>query len=129
MIFPEIFSEAEGLKVTVIGVLWPAFNVIGVVTPLTTKSFAFTLTCEMVRVELPLLLSVTVFALELPALIPVKVKLFGHGDSVTEAAVPVPLSDNTFGEFGALLKILTVPVCAPAAVGAKRALNVAVPPA
>jgi len=97
--------------------------------PLTAKSFAFTLTWEIVKLVFPLFTRDTVLELELPAVIPVKVRLFGLVDNVTDAAVPVPLSANTFGEFGALLEMLTVPVCAPAVLGAKSTLNVAVLPA
>jgi len=73
--------------------------------------------------------TVTLFELELPAFTPAKLKLLGLAVSVTVAAVPVPVSDTTFGEFGALLVILTVPANDPAVVGANRTLNVVLPPA
>ena len=126
---PVIFSAELGLNVTVIPVFCPAARVTGVDIPPTAKSFAFTLTCEMVRLVLPLLAIVTVFELELPAFTPEKVKLPGLEDSVTDAAVPLPLRARTFGELGALLVILTVPVWLPPVVGANNTLKLAVPPA
>jgi len=72
---------------------------------------------------------VTLFELVLPAFTLAKLTLVGLDESVTEAAVPVPLNARTFGELGALLVRLTVPLWAPAVVGANKTLNVAVPPA
>ena len=55
--------------------------------------------------------------------------LLGFDESVTVAAVPVPLKDRTFGELGALLVMLTVPVRLPAVVGSNRTVKVALLPA
>ena len=107
----------------------PAANVNGAVMPLVLKSLAFTVTCESVTLVFPLLVIVTLLEVELPALTFVKLTLVGFDEIVTDAAVPVPLKDKIFGEFGALLVMLTVPVRLPAAVGANSTLNVAVPPA
>jgi hypothetical protein len=76
----------------------------------------------------PLFNMVTLFELELPACTFVKLTLAGLADSVTDAAVPVPVRDKTLGEFGALLTRLTVPAKLPAVLGAKRTLNVALLP-
>jgi hypothetical protein len=73
--------------------------------------------------------TVTAFELEVPAFTFVKLRLLGLEDSVTDAAVPVPLSASTLGELGALLTMLTVPLRLPAVDGANRTLNVAVLPA
>lgn len=126
---PVMLSEAVGLKETLIAAFCPAARVTGVAIPLTLKSFAFTLICEMVRLVLPLLVIVALFELELPAFTFVKLKLVGFDESATDAAVPVPLKDRTFGELGALLTMLTVPLKLPAVVGANRTLNVALLPA
>ena len=126
---PVMFSEAVGLNDTLMAAFCPAAKVTGVVIPLTLKSFAFTATCEIVTVVLPLLVIVTFLELELPAFTFVKLTLLGFDERVTVAAVPVPLRDKTFGEFGALLTMLTVPLRLPAVVGANSTLNVAVPPA
>ena len=66
VIFPVTFSDADGVKVTVIVALCPAAKVRGVVMPLVVKSFALTVTCEMVALVFPLLVMVTFCALELP---------------------------------------------------------------
>jgi hypothetical protein len=109
-ILPVTFSAAVGLNITPKEALCPAARVIGVVIPLIAKFFAFTVTFEIVTAVLPLLVMVTLFELELPAFTPEKLRLLGFDESVTDAAVPVPLKDKTFGEFGASLEILTVPV-------------------
>jgi hypothetical protein len=83
----------------------------------------------MVTLELPLLVIVTFCELELPTLMPVKLKLAGFADSVTVAAAAVPVSAMVLGEFGALLVMVMVPVAPPAVVGANSTLNEAVPPA
>lgn len=129
VIFPVTFSEEIGLNVMFIDVFCPAASVTGVVIPLTLKSFALTLTCESVTLVFPLFEMATLFEVELPALTFVKLTLVGLADSVTVAAVPVPLRDTAFGEFGALLTRLTVPTRLLAVVGANRTLNVVLPPA
>lgn len=110
-------------------VFCPGPNVSGVVIPLTVKPLAFIAICETVKVVLPLLLIVTGCELELPALTFEKLTLAGFGDSVAEAAVPVPVSDNTLGELEALDAMLTVPARLPGAAGAKSTLNATLAPA
>jgi len=129
VMLPVIFSEADGLNATLIVAFCPAASVVGVVMPLTAKSLAFTVICETVKLVLPLLVTVTFFELELPAFTFVKLRLVGFEDRVTDAAVPVPLKDNTLGEFGALLAMLTVPLKVAAVVGANSTLNFTLPPA
>lgn len=129
VMFPVTFSEALGRNATFNGAVWPDASVKGVVIPLTLKSLALTLTCEIVTLVFPVFEMVMLFELELPALMFAKLKLAGLADRVTEAAVPVPLNGRTFGEFGALLTKLTVPFWYPAVVGAKSTLNVVLLPA
>lgn len=128
VMFPVTFSEALGLNITFIDVFCPAASVIGVVIPLTLKSFALTLTCESVTLVFPPLEIVTLLDVEPPAFTFVKLRLVGLADSVTDAAVPAPLRDKTFGEFGALLTRLTVPARLPPVVGANKTLNVVLLP-
>lgn len=59
VMLPVIFSEAVGLKDTLITAFRPAANVIGVEIPLTPKSLAFTVICEMVALVFPMLVTVT----------------------------------------------------------------------
>jgi hypothetical protein len=124
-----MFSETDGLKVTFKVAFCPAVNAIGVVIPLTAKFCAFTVMLEIVSDVLPLLVIVTLFELELPAFTLVKLTRVGLEESVTEAAVPLPLKDRTLGELGALLVMVTVPLWLPAVVGANSTLKLAVPPA
>jgi hypothetical protein len=83
----------------------------------------------MVTLEFPLFVIVTAWELELPALMLPKLRLEGLAESVTVAATPVPLRAMVLGELGALLVMLTLPVKLPAALGANKTLNEAVPPA
>jgi len=129
VIFPDIVSADFGLKVTLIVWLCPAVKVTGSVRPLVVVSVALTVTVEMVTLEVPLLVSVTLWEPELPALMFPKLRLVGFAVSVTVAATPVPLKDIVVGEPGALLVMVTVPVKLPAVVGANTALNVALFPA
>jgi hypothetical protein len=75
------------------------------------------------------LVSVTLFTLELPALILPKARFVGLAIRVTDAATPVPLRVNLLGELGALLEMEIVPLRFPAVVGANSALNEALWPA
>lgn len=127
--FPVTVSEAVGLKATFSVAFCPGAKVVGVDMPLIVTSFALTLICEMVTLELPLFVSVTLLELELPALTLPKLTAVGLADMVTVAAVPVPLKATTVGELGALLAMLTLPLSAPAVVGANRAENVVLCPA
>lgn len=129
VMFPVTLSEAVGLNATCITALCPAPKARPFAIPLAVKSFALTVTCETVTLVFPLFVMVTFWELELPTLIPVKLRLAGLAESVTVAAVPVPLRATALGELGALLVMLTLPVRLPAVVGANKALNVAVPPA
>jgi hypothetical protein len=126
---PVMLSDAVGLKDTLIAAFCPAVSVNGVVIPLTLKSFAFTVTSEMVTLVLPLFVIVTPLELELPAFTFVKLILLGFDESVTVAAVPVPLKDKTFGELGALLMMLSVPGRLPAVVGSNRTVKLVLLPA
>ena len=129
VMLPETCSEALGLNDTFNEVFWPAFSVSGVEIPVMEKSFAFALTCEMVRLVFPLFVIVTLLEPELPTLTPEKLTLVGLAERVTEAATPVPLSETALGELGVLLVITTLPDKLPAAVGANNVVNVVLCPA
>jgi hypothetical protein len=92
-------------------------------------SFALTVTCEIVTFAVPLLVSVTLLELVIPALTLPKLKLVGFADTVTVPATPVPLRATVEGDPAALLEIVTLPGKLPAVVGAKVALKVALAPA
>src|SRR5215469_8119458 len=124
MTLPDTVSCAVGLNVTVIVWLCPGVKVTGKVTPLALVSVAFTVICEIVRFVFPLLVSVTLLELELPALTLPKARLVGFAESTVEDANPVPLK-VTVGEFGALLVIATLPKKVPGVVGANVAVKLA----
>lgn len=126
---PVTVSAAFGANVRLRVAVCPAVKVIGVVMPLGLTSLALTVICEMLTVEFPTFVIVTLFALELPAFTFPKLKLVGEAVMLTEAAVPVPLNTTEFGEFGALLATNTLPARLPAVVGANKTLNVALCPA
>jgi hypothetical protein len=118
LIFPVTVSELIGLKETFIVALCPAGSTNGVVIPEVETSLAFTVNCEMVRLEFPLLVRVTLLELELPALMVPKLKLVGAAAIETDAATPIPVNATVEGEPGALLEMVTVPLKVPALVGA-----------
>lgn|SRR5579883_33715 len=129
VIFPATFSAAVGLNCTFIVWVCPADSVIGSVKPLSVTSFALTVTCEIVMLEFPELVSTTVLLLELPAFTFPKLKLVGLAEMFTVDATPVPLRETVAGEFGAVLVTVTDPVRLPAVVGANTALKVVLAPA
>jgi hypothetical protein len=59
VMLPVMFSEADGLKTTLIAALWPAPMVSPVASPLVEKSLALTVTAEIVALAVPLLVMVT----------------------------------------------------------------------
>ncbi len=79
------------------------------------------------RLEVPVSLSVTVCELLLPEVTEPNAML--AGDTDMPASTPVPLRGIVSGEFAEVLTIDTLPETLPAAVGLKRALNVALLPA
>ena len=60
VMLPVMFSDADGLKTTLIAALWPAPMVSPAAMPLDEKSLAFTVTAEIVALAVPLLVMVTV---------------------------------------------------------------------
>lgn len=129
VILPLTVSAAVGLNFTLMVCVFPAASVKGRVIPVSVTSFAATVTFEIVRLEFPLLVSVTVFVLELPATTFPKLNPVGFAESVTVEATPVPLKEIVAGEFAALLETVTVPAKLPAVLGANTALNVVLAPA
>ena len=91
--------------------------------PLVFTSFALVVICEIVTLVFPVLVTVTLLELELPALMLPKASCPGFAVSVKDAATPVPLKATLVGELGALLEIVTVPARLPRAVGANSAMN------
>src|ERR1700676_688471 len=117
LMFPVTVSELAGLNDTVMVVLCPAPSARGVVIPEVETSFAFTINCEMVTLEFPLFVTVTLLEPELPAVMLPKLRLVGAAVIETDPATPVPVNATVEGEPGALLAMLTVLFRIPAVVG------------
>lgn len=98
-------------------------NVSGVPAPLSAKPVPLLEICEMVTFELPTLVTVTLCEAELPSFTLPKLTLLVLNERVRDAAVPVPLSEITAGEPGALLTKEALPVTAPADDGANCKLK------
>ena len=110
VISPVTLSELLGANVTFKVAFCPGVRVRGVVIPLTCTSVALTVICDSVTLEFPVLLTVTLFELELPAFRLPKERLVGLAVRVTVFATPLPFRETVDGEPGALLAIETVPV-------------------
>jgi hypothetical protein len=100
-----------------------------VVIPETLTSFALTVTWEIVTLEFPVLVMLTLCEPELPAFTLPKATLDGLGVIVTVPATPVPVKETVAGDAGALLAILTVPGSDPAVVGENCAVTEVLCPA
>ncbi len=106
----------------------PANRVIGGVRPLVLKPGPETWTWEMLTLELPELVSVTVCVLVPTATSP-KLRLVGLVVSCKVAATPVPLRARVVGELGASLTSDRLPVTLPGFEGTKATLKLVVSPA
>ena len=95
----------------------------GSVNPLMLKPAPEALAAEMVKVALPVLVSVIVWPELLPMLTFPKFTLAGLIVNCGCAAVPVPLSAMVRGDPGALLVIEMLPLALPATVGANLAVK------
>jgi len=111
-----------GAKVTVNDVLWPAFSVKGSVSPLKLNPVPLALPAEMVRLDWPVLVSVSDELAVLPTSRLPNAMLAGLGVSVP-CVTPVPESGMLRLGFEPLEVMLTLPLAAPPVVGAKRTVN------
>ena len=126
---PPVRLPAEaGAQVTLNEVDCPAESEIGNETPVALKPVPLAATCEMVTVELPVLVRVTFREAALPVGRLPKLNEAGFAESVTTCATPVPLRGTLVGEEGALLTRLRLPDRLPAAAGANEMLNAAEAP-
>ena len=97
VIFPDRVSWVLGLKVTFIVWVWPGVSVTGRVTPLVVVSVALAVTCEIVKFVFPLLVSVTLCELELPALTLPNARPDGFADRTVVLVTPAPLRAMLIG--------------------------------
>jgi len=124
---PVKLPAADGANRTLNEALEPAATVTGEDIPETLKPEPVALTEETVRLAVPVLLSVTVLEVLLPALMLPKETLVGEGEIAP--CVASPLNGMTSALAEALLKMETLPVTLPAVVGANTTLKVAALPA
>jgi len=119
---------AVGLESTVNDVLWPALNVKGNASPFRLNPVPLAVAAEIVRLDPPELVKVPVSDFEVPTWMFPKLKLDGF-DANCPCATPVPESGMESVALFALELIVSAPLTAPVAEGAKTALNVALCPA
>src|SRR3981081_1233361 len=93
------------------------------VTPLVLNPAPVTVTPEIVTLELPEFVSVTLNELVLPAFTFPKFKLVGFVPSRKVGATPVPLKEMASGDPGALLTSEIEPLTLPEVPGGKTALT------
>ena len=103
-------------------VLWPALSVKGNASPLMLKPAPLAEAAEIVRLDPPELVRVSVSIFELPTTTLPKLKLTGFG-VICPCVTPVPVRPMFNGEPGASDTIANVPFAEPAAVGAKVTVN------
>src|SRR5207245_2863303 len=117
---PAVVDAKTTLKLAVC----PAAKVSGAVRPLALKPLPETLICEMLTLELPGLVRVTVCgALLLPTVTFPKLRLVGLAVRRKVEVTPVPLNAMVEGELGVSLTSERLPVTLPALAGAKAALK------
>jgi hypothetical protein len=117
-----------GEKSTVNDVLWPAFIVKGNVRPFKLNPLPLAAAAEMVRLDPPVLVSVSDKLVLLPTWTLPNARLVGFGVSAP-CATPVPESGMLKLEFEPVEVMLTLPLAAPVAVGLKSTVNVVLWPA
>lgn len=126
-IVPVALPPVVGANCAVKEVPCPAANVFGVASPLRLNPAPEVVAWEIVKLAEPLFVTVTVCDPVPP--VATEPKATTEGLAPICPCTPVPDSETAAGEPGALLTIETLPVAAPATVGAKVALNEALAPA
>jgi hypothetical protein len=120
---PLALPAAEGSNATLKVAPWPEDKLTGAVIPLKVKPVPLTATCEIVMLELPVLVTVSDSDLVWPSVSLPKDKLDGLGLNAPVVS-PVPLSAIVSDEFEAFDVIVTVPLAAPLVWGAKVIVKV-----
>jgi hypothetical protein len=121
-ILPLTEPLAAGLKVTVNDVLCPAFNVKGKARPLKLYPDPLALAVEIVRLDPPVLVSVSDKLELLPICTLPKARLVGLAPSAP-CATPVPVNGMLRLEFEPLDVMLTFPLTEPLADGLKSTVK------
>src|SRR5580700_979691 len=126
-ILPVASPVVSGAKWASRLTLCPAKSLKGVATLLMEKPLPLTLTREMVRLLVPVLLSLTAFESLVPMATLPKLALAGVADK--RPSTPAPLSPIVKLGSGALLSITILPVASPVVSGAKWASRLTLCPA
>jgi len=121
---PVAFPATVGAKITLNVRLWVGVRVTGVFAPLRLNPVPEAATLEMATLALPVLVTVTVCAAEVPVFTLPKLRLVVLNESTMVEATPVPVKGIAAGLLGALLTTETLPVTEPADAGANCTLNV-----
>ena len=126
---PLALPVALGSNVTFIVAVWLGASVVPAVTPVALNPVPEGATLEMVTLEFPLFINVTLKVLLLPVGTLPKLKLVGLVASDPVAANPDPLNEIANGELELLLTRETDPLTLEVEVGEKATLKVVLPPA
>jgi len=122
---PEALPEEVGVKTALNVALLPG-EIVWAEKPVTLNPLPATLSCETVRLALPVFVRVTVCELLLPTATAPKLTL--DGATVSCGCVPVPLRAMVVGEPDAFVASEMLPEALPEEVGVKTALNVVLLP-
>lgn len=125
---PVVLPAVVGVNVTATTTDCPAASICPELIPLKLKPEPVMATCEIVTLELPLLVTLTFCVLLLPTCTLPKFKLDGLLSNCSVEDTPVPLREIVKGEFGALLASDKLPLSDPAEVGAKTTVKVELAP-
>jgi hypothetical protein len=123
VMFPIALPIVDGANCTVKLVLPPPGSESGTEMPLALKPAPPALTCEIVMVEVPELVTVTVCLPVLPNGTLPNATFAGFNVSDALPLVPLPARFNTCGEFAAASVKVIDPVALPEAVGENRTEN------
>jgi hypothetical protein len=126
---PDVLPAVVGLNTAVNVAELPAVIVIGIDAPVMLKPAPDATACVTVSVALPEFVNDTVCVPVPPTATFPKPTFAGFSVSCACPAVPVPLNAIVSGDPGTLLAIDTLPLVAPAVVGANFTPNVAFCPA
>ena len=129
VIAPIALPAAVGANATFSVAVCPGVKVMPLLAPLTEYPAPVTLTPEMLTFAFPAFVSVALKKLLLPTNTLPKSSALVFDTSSAVAAVVLPFTEITSGEFGASLVSEIDPVMFPAVVGANTTLNVVLWPA
>jgi hypothetical protein len=127
---PFMLPAAVGANAMESATVWDGDRVTGVLPPVIENPAPLKVICEIITLELPVLVRLTVCAAEdVPAVMLPKLRLVGLIPRVWVAAIPEPLREIEVGEVGALLTIEMLPDAGATDAGANATVMVVFCPA